>query len=145
MRIGTSSETDLVLTDDTVSRRHAELQPTPLGMRVRDVESTNGIVMGGVRLKDGFVTGDFQIAMGETWVAVQWLGETVDREQGQTDRFGDVLGRAPRMRELFADLERIAPSEVTLLIEGEIVPIEFKTILEAIKIRSFKRLGQGER
>ncbi len=119
VRIGTSSENDLVLTDDTVSRRHAELQPTPLGMRVRDVESTNGIVMGGVRLKDGFVTGDFQIAMGETWVAVQWLGETVDREQVQTDRFGDVLGRAPRMRELFADLERIAPSEVTLLIEGE--------------------------
>jgi transcriptional regulator with GAF, ATPase, and Fis domain len=119
IRIGTSTENDLVLTDDTVSRRHAELQPTPLGMRVRDVESTNGIVMGGVRLKDGFVTGDFQIALGETWIAVQWLGETVDREQVQTDRFGDVLGRAPRMRELFADLERIAPSEVTLLIEGE--------------------------
>ncbi|GMV14057.1 MAG: sigma 54-dependent Fis family transcriptional regulator [Polyangiaceae bacterium] len=119
VRIGTSTENDLVLTDDTVSRRHAELQPTPLGMRVRDVESTNGIVLGGVRLKDGFVTGDFQIALGETWLAVQWLGETVDREQVQTDRFGDVLGRAPRMRELFADLERIAPSEVSLLIEGE--------------------------
>jgi two-component system, NtrC family, response regulator GlrR len=88
-------------------------------MRVRDVESTNGIVLGGIRIKDAFVTGDFQIALGETWLAVQWLGETVDREQVQTDRFGDVLGRAPRMRELFADLERIAPSEVSLLIEGE--------------------------
>jgi len=119
VRIGTSPENDLVLSDDTVSRRHAELQPTPLGMRVRDVESTNGIVLGGIRIKDGFVTGDFQIALGETWIAVQWLGETVDREQVQTDRFGDVLGRAPRMRELFADLERIAPSEVSLLIEGE--------------------------
>ena len=119
VRIGTSSENDLVLSDDTVSRRHAELQPTPLGMRVRDVESTNGIVLGGVRLKDGFVTGDFQIALGETWIAVQWLGETVDREQVQTDRFGDVLGCAPRMRELFADLERIAPAEISLLIEGE--------------------------
>ncbi|MBK7585288.1 MAG: sigma 54-dependent Fis family transcriptional regulator [Myxococcales bacterium] len=119
IRIGTAAENDLVLTDDTVSRRHAEMQPTPLGMRVRDVESTNGIVLGGVRLKDGFVTGDFQIALGETWIAVQWLGETVDREQVQTDRFGDVLGRAPSMRELFADLERIAPSEVSLLIEGE--------------------------
>lgn len=40
---------------------------------------------------------------------------------------------------------KIAGRAETLLIEGEIVPIEFKTILEAIKIRSFKRLGQGER
>src|SRR5258706_12672953 len=119
IRIGTSSDNDLVLKDDTVSRRHAELQPTPLGMRVRDVESTNGIVMGGIRLRDAFVPGDFQIALGETWIAVNWLQETVDREQVQTDRFGDVLGRSPRMRELFADLERIAPSEVTLLLEGE--------------------------
>jgi transcriptional regulator with GAF, ATPase, and Fis domain len=119
VRIGTSTENDLVLTDDTVSRRHAELQPTPLGMRVRDVESTNGISMGGVRIKDAFVPGDFQIAVGETWLAVNWLAETVDREQAVADRFGDVLGKAPRMRELFADLERIAPSEVTLLLEGE--------------------------
>ncbi len=119
VRIGTSPENDLVLTDDTVSRRHAELQPTPLGMRVRDVESTNGILLGGVRIKDAFVPGDFQIAIGETWLAVNWLAETVDREQVQTDRFGDVLGRSPRMRELFADLERIAPSEVTLVLEGE--------------------------
>jgi transcriptional regulator with GAF, ATPase, and Fis domain len=119
IRIGTASDNDLVLTDDTVSRRHAELQPTPLGMRVRDVESTNGILMGGVRIKDAFVPGDFQIAVGETWLAVTWLAETVDREQTMSDRFGDVLGRSPRMRELFADLERIAPSDVTLLLEGE--------------------------
>jgi len=119
VRIGTSSENDLVLTDDTVSRRHAELTPTPLGMRVRDVESTNGILLGGLRLKDAFVAGDFQVALGETWIAVNWLSETVDREQLQTDRFGDVLGRAPAMRELFADLERIAPTDVTLLLEGE--------------------------
>lgn len=40
---------------------------------------------------------------------------------------------------------KIAGRAETLLIEGEIVPIEFKTILNAIKKRSFKRLGQGER
>jgi DNA-binding NtrC family response regulator len=119
VRIGTSAENDLVLTDDTVSRRHAELQPSPLGMRIRDVESTNGIIMGGLRIKDAFVPGDFQIALGETWIAVNWLAETVDREQVASDRFGDVLGKSPKMRELFADLERIAPTDVTLLVEGE--------------------------
>jgi two-component system, NtrC family, response regulator GlrR len=119
VRIGTSADNDIVITDDTVSRRHAELEPTPLGMRVRDVESTNGIVIGGIRVRDAFIPGDFQVALGETWIGVQWLGETVDREQVATDRFGDVLGRSPRMRELFADLERIATADVTLLVEGE--------------------------
>ena len=119
VRIGTSADNDIVLTDDTVSRRHAELEPTPLGMRVRDVESTNGLVIGGIRIRDAFIPGDFQVALGETWIAAQWLGETVDREQVASDRFGDVLGRSARMRELFADLERIAGTDVTLLIEGE--------------------------
>ncbi|MEZ4227144.1 MAG: sigma 54-interacting transcriptional regulator [Polyangiaceae bacterium] len=119
IRIGTASENEIVLTDDTVSRRHAELEPTPLGMRVRDIASTNGILLGGVRIRDAFVPGDFQIALGETWLAINWLQETVGRVQVSLDRFGDVLGRAPRMRELFADLDRIAATDVTLLIEGE--------------------------
>ena len=39
---------------------------------------------------------------------------------------------------------KIAGRAETLLVEGEIIPIEYKTILQAIKKRSFKRLGQGE-
>jgi transcriptional regulator with PAS, ATPase and Fis domain len=119
VRIGTASDNDIVLTDDTVSRRHAEFEPTPLGMRVRDVESTNGIVIGGIRIRDAFIPGDFQVALGESWISAQWLGETVDKEQVPGDRFGDALGRSARMRELFADLERIANTDVTLLLEGE--------------------------
>jgi two-component system response regulator PilR (NtrC family) len=36
-----------------------------------------------------------------------------------SERFGDLLGRSVPMRELFADLMRIAPSELSVLIEGE--------------------------
>ncbi|HMR07392.1 MAG TPA: sigma 54-dependent Fis family transcriptional regulator [Polyangiaceae bacterium] len=119
IRVGTAPDNEIVLTDDTVSRRHAELEPTPLGMRVRDVASTNGIMLGGLRIRDAFVSGDFQVALGETWLAVNWLEETVGRIQVALDRYGDVLGKAPRMRELFGDLDRIAATDVTLLIEGE--------------------------
>ncbi len=119
IRIGTAPDNDIVLKDDTVSRRHAELEPTPLGMRVRDVASTNGIMLGGIRIKDAFVSGDFQVALGETWIAVNWSQETVGRMQVATDRFEDVLGSAPRMREMFADLDRIAATDATLLLEGE--------------------------
>jgi transcriptional regulator with PAS, ATPase and Fis domain len=59
------------------------------------------------------------LQLGESTLAITPLTETVDREQAATDRFGDLLGNSPRMRELFADLERIAPSDVAVLIEGE--------------------------
>jgi transcriptional regulator with GAF, ATPase, and Fis domain len=35
------------------------------------------------------------------------------------ERFGRVLGRSAAMREVFADLERIAVTDLTLLVEGE--------------------------
>jgi transcriptional regulator with GAF, ATPase, and Fis domain len=119
LRVGTSAECDLVLTDGTVSRRHCELEPTPFGMRVRDSGSTNGIALEGARIYDAVIPGDFRISLGDTTLTIQWLGETIEREQALDDRFGDVIGRSPRMRELFAQLERIAATEYTLLVEGE--------------------------
>src|SRR5262249_23235079 len=65
------------------------------------------------------LVGSVSLQLGQTTVSVTPLDETVDKEQATIDRFGDLLGRSPRMRELFADLERIARSEVTLLVEGE--------------------------
>jgi transcriptional regulator with PAS, ATPase and Fis domain len=119
VRIGTASDNDLVLTDQSVSRHHCELEPTPHGMRVIDLASTNGVLLGSVRLSDAVVPGDVRLMLGDAQISVRWLDETVDREQLAGDRFGDVLGSSDRMRELFADLERIATTDVTLLLEGE--------------------------
>jgi transcriptional regulator with GAF, ATPase, and Fis domain len=119
IRVGTAPENDIVITDTTVSRRHCELEPTEFGMRIRDSGSTNGIALDGRRIYDAVVPGDFRIGLGDTVIAVTWLGETVEREQLEADRFGDVLGRSAHMRELFAQLEKIAPTEYTLLLEGE--------------------------
>jgi DNA-binding NtrC family response regulator len=119
LKVGTAEDNGLVLTDDSVSRAHCELEPVAGGMRVRDVGSTNGVFASGVRLYDALVPFDSRLRLGDTELAMSALAETVEREQTTRDRFGDVLGASPRMRELFADLERIAASDVTLLIEGE--------------------------
>src|SRR5262245_40529011 len=115
LRIGTSADNDLVLLDDTVSRRHCEIEPTPGGVRVRDMGSTNGVTIGGLRIYDAVLPGEVRLQVGETEITVTPLHDTISREQTASDRFGDVIGKTPRMRELFADLERIAPSDVTLL------------------------------
>ena len=48
------------------------------------------------------------LAHGRTAISLTPLNDLVAREQALSDRFGDVLGWSERMRELFADLERIA-------------------------------------
>jgi len=40
-------------------------------------------------------------------------------ELGQRYQFGNIVGRSPAMREIFATLERVAPSRATVLLAGE--------------------------
>jgi transcriptional regulator with PAS, ATPase and Fis domain len=117
--IGTSHENDLVLSDETVSRHHCDVVSTESGVQIRDDGSTNGVRSGSAWIRDATFTGPIDINLGQTVVSVVPLAETVEREQLSVDRFGYLLGRSAKMRELFADLERVAPSELSLLIQGE--------------------------
>ncbi|MGC4067156.1 MAG: FHA domain-containing protein [Polyangiaceae bacterium] len=119
IRVGSAAENDLVLSDKTVSRRHCSVEPVTGGFRLRDEGSTNGIFLADARLYDAVLKGEAQVRLGDTVLSVVQLAETVTREQSPVDCFVDLLGTSSRMRELFADLERIAPTDVTLLIEGE--------------------------
>lgn len=119
LNVGSSSDNELPLTDNTVSRRHCSISPIAAGVRIRDEDSTNGVFIAGMRLYDAVITSTVQVNLGSTVLQIEPLSEVVSREQAVTERFGDLLGRSARMRELFADLARIAPSEVTVLVEGE--------------------------
>jgi transcriptional regulator with GAF, ATPase, and Fis domain len=119
LRIGSSSDNDLALTDITVSRRHCSIEPLGAGVRIRDEGATNGVFIGNMRVYDIVMGGTFQVRLGDSLLTVESLAEVVSREQAVSERFCDLLGRSPRMRELFADLARIAPTDVTVLIEGE--------------------------
>ncbi len=119
LRIGSASDNDLVLSDETVSRRHCELSPLPAGVRVRDEGSTNGVLVEGVRVFDALFAGPVELRLGDSVLRVEPSGESISREELATDGFHGLVGRAPAMRALFADLARIAPSDVTVLVEGE--------------------------
>jgi transcriptional regulator with GAF, ATPase, and Fis domain len=119
IRVGSSLDNDLVLTDHTVSRRHCAIEPVAGGVRVRDEGSTNGVVVAGMHVFDAVLTGTVSLELGESVLLVEPLAETIGKEQSTVDRFGDLLGGSPRMRELYADLARIATADISLLIEGE--------------------------
>lgn len=119
LRVGSASDNDLALTDNTVSRHHCAIEPVPSGVRIRDERSMNGVFIGAVRVFDALVNGPVQLRLGESILAIEPLAETVAREQFVGHRFHGLLGKSARMRELFADLARIAPTDMSVLIEGE--------------------------
>ncbi len=119
VRIGSSPENNLVLTDDTVSRRHCEVVPTTNGIQVRDDGSTNGIFVGAARIIEAVFNEAFSLRVGQTVLKIEPMTARVDREQSTGDHFGEIIGQSACMRELFADLMRIAPTDVSVLIEGE--------------------------
>src|SRR5690348_15652047 len=53
LRIGRLEALEIVLDDSSVSRYHAEVRATDRGWRVRDLGSTNGTRLNGVRLGNG--------------------------------------------------------------------------------------------
>jgi two-component system, NtrC family, response regulator GlrR len=117
--VGTAEVSDLRLTDPSVSRHHCVLVVADDGIRLRDLDSTNGTAINGVRVSAAYVTPPARITMGRTTLAF----EAIDREYcealSRSDRFGDLLGESEAMRRIFALAEKVAQTDATVLIEGE--------------------------
>jgi two-component system, NtrC family, response regulator len=117
--VGKAPGCSLVLTDPIVSRQHLELQVGESGVRVRDLDSTNGSFFGGARFTEVTVGAGAVIAIGSTELKLSASDLTNALLPSTAERFGALLGSSLRMREVFSILERVAQSDVALLIEGE--------------------------
>src|SRR6478609_2036487 len=53
--LGRATGNDFPIQDPTISRRHAELEGTPNGVRVKDLGSSNGTFIGGAKLEERVV------------------------------------------------------------------------------------------
>ncbi|MBY0232469.1 MAG: HD domain-containing protein [Gemmataceae bacterium] len=78
LRVGRLEQLEIVLDDSSVSRYHAEVKLTDRGWRVRDLGSTNGTRLNGVRLGAGQwpVKAKDLIQFGEVSVIVEELAES---------------------------------------------------------------------
>jgi transcriptional regulator with PAS, ATPase and Fis domain len=120
MRVGTGAASDLPLTDRTVSRLHCLLQFVGKTIRVSDSGSTNGTFVDGVRVFAAELAAGARLKVGETVLSVSPSGgERVQVELSARHRFGDVIGASPEMRRLYSILEKVAPTDSSVLIQGE--------------------------
>ena len=116
--IGRSAVNDLVLTDTSVSGTHAELVIGDSGVIIHDLESTNGTFVNNTRVKSAWIEPGNDVKVGKTEFQLLSADE-VQVPISDEDHFGAMYGKSPAMREVFAVLERVAPTEMSVLIGGE--------------------------
>jgi len=118
LTIGRSAVNDLVLTDTSISGLHAELIVSPTGVLLRDLGSTNGSFIHGVRVKEAWIEPGMTMLLGKTAIAFLAEDEVTVPLSGR-DHFGAMLGSSPAMREVYAVLERVADTDMSVLVGGE--------------------------
>ncbi len=119
IRIGSSEDLDLWLADPAVSRIHLSIRAGEQGWVVADNDSTNGTFVGDLRAMRVALRDETLIRLGATVLRLEPAGEHVEQELSTHNSFGRMLGQSPTMREMFAVLEKVAGSDLTVLIEGE--------------------------
>ncbi len=119
IRIGADPKADLVLSDQTVSRRHCEIRETEAGYRIVDLESTNGVIVAGTPCKDALLVPDCEVVIGNTSIRFSSSIDELQVIPSDHTRYGDIIGRSLRMREIYTVIDRVAPSDLAVVIEGE--------------------------
>lgn len=69
--VGRNADQDISLPDPSVSRSHAVLEPTPRGVTVRDLGSTNGTYVNGERVRSAHAKAGDAITFGKTQMRVE--------------------------------------------------------------------------
>jgi len=118
-RIGTGPASHLALGDPTVSRLHCEVTVQPDGITLRDRGSTNGTFVDGVRVRDADLSAGAMVRVGATTFRVEVGDEPAFVDLSSRVGFGEVVGGSVEMRRVYAIMEKVAPTDATVLIHGE--------------------------
>jgi two-component system response regulator HydG len=107
--IGQSSRNDLVLRDERVSRRHCVIEVARGCVRVRDLNSTNGTLVNGLRVTSADLTAGGTIALGRTQLRIAVAD----------DGKHELVGDSEPMKQLRGVIRQYAVARLPILIVGE--------------------------
>lgn len=119
LRVGSASDNDLILPDDTVSRHHCELSRAGNGILVRDLGSTNHTRIGRSKVREATLEPGATLTVGDVDLVLRAEPQSAEVLPSEHDHFGEAIGPSLAMRTAFGVLERIAPSDASVLLLGE--------------------------
>jgi len=117
-RVGSSARAELTLRDASVAPLHAELAFEGDAVVLRDLGSADGIHFAGARIRAMELEAGVEFSLGATRLRFERAEETDTRGAG-VRHFGRVGGVSGPMLEVMALMERVSPSELSVLIAGE--------------------------
>lgn len=117
--IGAASQNDLIVRDEAASRRHCEIRQREDGFLLRDLGSTNGTAVQGMRVCEAYLSEGSEIQVGDTRLVFCPLRETIECPLSPDDKFGRLQGQSMVMRRVFHVAATYARSDVAILIQGE--------------------------
>jgi DNA-binding NtrC family response regulator len=116
--IGRDAACHVVVSDSEVSAVHLEVSRAEQGLRLRDLGSKNGTLIGGIRIGEAVVVSPQRLALGSSFIEVM-PGPERHIETTATSAFGPLVGASDKMRALFDRLAKAAATELTVLVLGE--------------------------
>jgi DNA-binding NtrC family response regulator len=117
--IGNSPSCDIVVTDRTVSRRHAALELIGSTVRVTDLGSRNGTSIDGLRIEGAYTHGGELVRLGSTSFRLERDTPRSIAPLSTRTSFGRLIGASTEMRRFYPLCEKLASSDVPVIIEGE--------------------------
>jgi DNA-binding NtrC family response regulator len=116
--VGRDPACQLVVDQTGVSAMHAELMATPRGVRLRDLGSKNGTWVADLRISEAFLTAPTTFWLGRTELRFE-VSKPEKIDLPDIERFGPLYGTSAPMRDLFRRLQKSAPTDLTVLVQGE--------------------------
>jgi len=140
MIIGTDRTCDFRLGDKAMSRFHCEIALGPDGIAIRDMGSTNGTRVDGVRVLQAYLRRGARLELGRNLLTFEMTAEQIGVDLFGGESFGRLSGRSVAMRAAMARLARAAASDITVLLTGE-TGVGKDVAAEAVHQESRRREG----
>lgn len=120
LKVGSHPDNDWVIESTGMSRFHFTIEADEHGHRLIDLKSKNGVYLNGIRIKEAYLHDGVILQCGSTRLLYRLhQDEPIEHRLSAHDSFGLLRGTSKEMREVFALLERVAQTDMTVLIEGE--------------------------
>lgn len=119
IRIGKAPGNDVVLEDSSVSRSHCIIERTERGYMLRDAGSRNGTRVNGLEVKEVVLLPECNLELGNLRLRFSSRSSRIPVAASRESTFMGLMGRSPCMSELFGFLEKVAPTDLPVLLHGE--------------------------